>query len=161
MALKSVCESYEWWCGVALPANEKKHRLGLILLLRLCFQRIFIQLLVTLTLQTEFCSFYTQGRGNSAVLSDSSTHTRTHTHNRSLRIFIGLAQFDRSLNLPASLILDKRTRKNTSAKECVRQCIDLDRWLRGQKQGKQLCMLNEGIKHWQPSNNKKIIKMLY
>lgn len=148
MALKSVCESYEWWCGVALPANEKKHRLGLILLLRLCFQRTFTQLLVTLTLQTEFCSFYTQGRGNSAVLSDSSTHT----HNRSLRIFTRLDQFDRSLNLPASLILDKRTRK-TSAKECVRQCIELHRWLRGQRQGKQLCMLNEGIKNWQPSNN--------
>lgn len=91
----------------------------------------------------------------------TAAHTHAHTHNRSLRIFIGLAQFDRSLNLPASLILDKRTRKNTSAKECVRQCIDLDRWLRGQKQGKQLCMLNEGIKNWQPSNNKKIIKMLY
>lgn len=148
MALKSVCESYEWWCGVALPANEKKHRLGLILLLRLCFQRTFTQLLVTLTLQTEFCSFYTQGRGNSAVLSDSSTHT----HNRSLRIFTRLDQFDRSLNLPASLILDKRTRK-ISAKECVRQCIELHRWLRGQRQGKQLWMLNEGIKNWQPSNN--------
>lgn len=161
MALKSVCESYEWWCGVALPANEKKHRLGLILLLRLCFQR------------TQEYNYWWLWRFklSSAVFTPkaevtvrfylTAAHTHAHTHNRSLRIFIGLAQFDRSLNLPASLILDKRTRKNTSAIECVRQCIDLDRWLRGQKQGKQLCMLNEGIKNWQPSNNKKIIKMLY
>lgn len=54
------------WCSVAspLPANKGKAellRLPLIYLLRLCFQRTFIQLLATLKLQTEFCSFYTQG----------------------------------------------------------------------------------------------------